>query len=39
VPAHDLEMAMCWHDRTHADPAAVALRALVRRAIADPVRR
>lgn len=33
IPAHDLEMAMCWHDRTHRDPAAVAFRVLVRGAI------
>lgn len=28
-------MALCWHERTHADPAAVAFRALVRRAVLD----
>jgi DNA-binding transcriptional LysR family regulator len=30
-----VEMALCWHERTHADPAAVAFRALVRRAVLD----
>ena len=33
VPAHTVEMALCWHDRTHADPPAVAFRALVRAAV------
>jgi DNA-binding transcriptional LysR family regulator len=26
-------MKLCWHERTHADPAAIAFRALVRRAV------
>ncbi len=33
VPAHAIEIAMCWHERTHVDPAAAALRALVRRVV------
>lgn len=33
VPTPTFEMAMCWHERTHGDPAAVAFRALVRRTI------
>lgn len=33
VPAITVEMAMCWHERTHADPAAAAFRALVRRVV------
>ncbi len=33
VPAHAIEMALSWHERTHADPAAAALRALVRGAV------
>jgi len=35
VPTPAVEMALCWHERTHADPAAVAFRALVRRAVLD----
>jgi DNA-binding transcriptional LysR family regulator len=35
VPKHGVEIAMCWHERTHADPASMALRALVVRAIAE----
>lgn len=34
VPSHAIEMALCWHERTHADPAAVFFHALVRRAMA-----
>jgi DNA-binding transcriptional LysR family regulator len=34
VPVHSVEIALCWHDRTHADPAANAFRALVRSALA-----
>jgi DNA-binding transcriptional LysR family regulator len=30
VPAETIEMALSWHERTHADPAAAAFRALVR---------
>jgi len=30
-----IEIALCWHERTHADPAAVAFRDLVRRAVLD----
>ena len=33
VPTQPIEMALCWHERTHADPAAAAFRALVRRAV------
>ncbi|QRK10230.1 LysR family transcriptional regulator [Archangium violaceum] len=33
VPAHSVKIAMCWHDRTHADPAARGFRELVRRAV------
>ena len=35
VPTPPIEMVLCWHERTHADPAAVAFRALVRRAVLD----
>jgi DNA-binding transcriptional LysR family regulator len=35
VSTPPIEMALCWHERTHADPAAVAFRALVRRAVSD----
>src|SRR5882724_10587362 len=35
VSTPPIEMALCWHERTHADPAAVAFRALVRRAVLD----
>jgi DNA-binding transcriptional LysR family regulator len=33
VPTHTVTMALCWHQRTHEDPAMTAFRALVRRAI------
>jgi DNA-binding transcriptional LysR family regulator len=33
VPRHTVEMALCWHDRTHTDPAMVTFRALLRRAL------
>jgi DNA-binding transcriptional LysR family regulator len=33
LPRHAIEIAMCWHDRTHADPAASAFRALVREVV------
>jgi DNA-binding transcriptional LysR family regulator len=33
VPQHRVELVLSWHDRTHADPASVAFRALVQRAI------
>ena len=29
VPKHDVAVALCWHERTHTDPAVSALRALV----------
>ncbi|RKH19830.1 LysR family transcriptional regulator [Corallococcus sp. CA047B] len=32
-PAHTVKLALCWHERTHADPAAQYLRGLVRRAV------
>lgn len=35
VPAQAVSMALCWHERTHADPAAVAFRALVKRALSS----
>lgn len=35
VPAHTVEMTMCWHERTHADPAATGFRAIVRRSVLD----
>lgn len=34
VPARVVEIALCWHDRTHTDPAAIGFRALVRAALA-----
>ena len=33
VPVQVIELALCWHERTHADPAAAAFRALVRGAV------
>ncbi|MDF2695115.1 MAG: LysR family transcriptional regulator, partial [Labilithrix sp.] len=33
VPTHTVAMALCWHERTHLDPAAKAFRGLVRRAV------
>jgi len=33
VPVHAVTMALCWHERTHLDPAMSEFRALVRRAI------
>ncbi|RKG68229.1 LysR family transcriptional regulator [Corallococcus sp. CA054B] len=33
IPAHTVKLALCWHDRTHADPAARYFRQLVRRAV------
>jgi DNA-binding transcriptional LysR family regulator len=33
VPLPAIEMALCWHERTHADKAAAAFRSLVRRAV------
>jgi DNA-binding transcriptional LysR family regulator len=36
VPHHSVAMALCWHDRTHQDPAMAAFRALVRTAIVSP---
>jgi DNA-binding transcriptional LysR family regulator len=34
MPAHSVEISMNWHDRTEADPAARALRGIVRAALA-----
>jgi DNA-binding transcriptional LysR family regulator len=40
LPAHTTKLAMSWHERTHADPAARAFRALVRRVVGEhPVKR
>lgn len=39
VPTHTIEMALCWHERTHVDPAAAGFRALVRRAVLHGDRR
>jgi DNA-binding transcriptional LysR family regulator len=33
VPVHTVTVSLCWHERTHSDPAMSAFRALVRRAI------
>lgn len=33
VPPQRIPLAMCWHERTHADPAAAAFRALVRKTV------
>ena len=33
VPRHTVPIAICWHERTHTDPAKVAFRELVRGAI------
>jgi DNA-binding transcriptional LysR family regulator len=33
VPANAVEIAMCWHDRTHTDPATLGFRAVVRAAL------
>lgn len=33
VPRHTVAMALCWHERTHSDPALAAFRALVRGAL------
>ncbi|RKG90283.1 LysR family transcriptional regulator [Corallococcus sp. CA049B] len=35
VPTHTVKLALCWHDRTHADPAVRYFRQLVRRAVLD----
>lgn len=32
-PAHTVKISLCWHERTHADPAARYFRELVRRAV------
>jgi DNA-binding transcriptional LysR family regulator len=33
VPVHAVTISLSWHERTHADPAMLAFRGLVRRAI------
>lgn len=33
VPRHAVTMALCWHERTHQDPAMVAFRELLREAL------
>lgn len=33
LPPHSTKIAMSWHERTHADPAARAFRAVVRRSV------
>jgi DNA-binding transcriptional LysR family regulator len=33
VPRHSVAMALCWHERTHADPAMAAFRELIRGAL------
>jgi DNA-binding transcriptional LysR family regulator len=33
LPVHCVKIALCWHERTHADPAAQCFRGLVRRAV------
>lgn len=33
IPRHTVQLAMCWHERTHGDPAMAALREIVRRAV------
>ena len=38
LPAHVTKFAMSWHERTEADPAARAFRALVREVVAGPTR-
>ena len=35
LPAHTTKFAMSWHERTHADTAARAFRALVRRVVVE----
>jgi DNA-binding transcriptional LysR family regulator len=34
APAHAVDIALCWHDRTHTDAAAIGFRAVVRAALA-----
>jgi DNA-binding transcriptional LysR family regulator len=34
IPPFSVPMNLCWHERTHADPAAAGFRELVRRAVA-----
>ncbi len=36
LPKHATELSLCWHERTHLDPAGRAFRALVRRAVTRP---
>jgi DNA-binding transcriptional LysR family regulator len=39
VPKHAIKIAMCWHERTHNDPAARAFRELVRGVVAPRARK
>jgi DNA-binding transcriptional LysR family regulator len=39
VPVHSVTMSLCWHERSQADPATSAFRALVRRAVLTVSRR
>lgn len=36
LPKHATELSLCWHERTHVDPAARAFRALVRGVVTRP---
>lgn len=36
LPKHATELSLCWHERTHLDPAARAFRAVVRGVVAQP---
>jgi DNA-binding transcriptional LysR family regulator len=38
VPVHTVTISLCWHERTHVDPAVSEFRALVRRAILGPAK-
>ena len=29
IPKHHVAVTLCWHDRTHTDPATIAFRTLV----------
>lgn len=39
LPPHAIPIAMCWHERTHADPAARAFREIVRAVLKERRRR
>jgi DNA-binding transcriptional LysR family regulator len=36
IPPHTVPLAMCWHERSHADPAMTELRRLVKSSLASP---